>query len=102
MILIKYLPKDQLLLQLWRNAQKFERFQYLHLKLKLRHCREDLAHTYKFMVYYGRTLFIDLSNDYFDPFLYNFYNGVNMAEKVIRKLKRAEINKAILKYYCSF
>lgn len=117
---IKYLPKDELLYQLWKRARYIDYLKvaeicendcdltcsskYLDddLILTREQARKDVAEmsagtliTY----YYGRTLFVDITADDFICSKYNRCNGRNSANKVIEKLKIKELYKLALRHY---
>lgn len=102
-ICIKYIPKDLLLYELWRHADKIPELEFVKCNLTLKKARRDL----KYMIinnrklhlttYYGKALFIDISSDYLDPFAYDMYNADGLAQKVIAVLKIQQLEKIILR-----
>lgn len=110
-IFIKYLDKHQVLYYLWRGAKQAKQFTYCAdacPALTLTQARVDIANMIKnkraldLNTYYGKTMLIDITGDYFDPFLYNTRNGYNQAQKIINKLKRRELQKALVAYLVTF
>lgn len=110
-IYIKYLPKDKLLYRLWEAAR---------FSPNLYYCQEhrpiltyDIAkNDINFMIhnkrpidlttYYGRLLYIDITDDYTDVFNYDLYNGKGTAKKIIDSIKEEEMNNTVCRYYLFF
>ncbi len=111
MIYIKHLAKDKLLYALWKAATRRSHYlYYFHDDLPqttLNKIRRDLNHMIKnnrplyLTTYYGKLLYIDISNDYLDDETYNMYNGAKKAEKIINDLKQDELEESLLRYYVS-
>ena len=110
-IYIKHLAKDILLFKLWEAARNSPNFYYckdtcpvLTPKLTKKDINYMISNDRKIDIttYYGRMLYIDISNDYTDVFMYEIYNGQGSAENVIRQLKKQELEKAICTFYKFF
>lgn len=108
LIFIKYLPKDQLIYQLWRNAKYSYMLKYCPMKrpeLSIDYIRKDIINMLnnKFPIYlgmyYGKDLFIDISGDYLNAKYYDKFCGKYSAKKIISNLKLAEMKKSIMRYY---
>ncbi len=108
---IRFIPKDILMLELWKAARKSPYHHYIDIKetqLTLEEIRNDINYMILnnrdlcVTTYYGKMLFIDVSKDYVDTNLYNLYNGKNKAELIIRNLKLKELEKTLIKYYTFF
>lgn len=110
LLFIKWLPKDELLYELWLNANNAQYMYYCnHLAptLTLKKATRDI----KFMIeekreldmttYYGRLIFSDISGDYLDAFTYDLYNGDGLAQKIVNRLKIKELKKIRLRYFLS-
>jgi len=106
---IKYLPKDKLLYNLWLKARTADILtSCLSSDLPLltpQIAKDDVDDMIKnqrdisVTIYYGRSLFVNLTNDYFDTSGYNMYNGVHAAEYIVNLLKKEEIQKCVMKYH---
>lgn len=103
---IKHLPKDKLLFLLWKYAKPAQYFYYcknLIPKLKLSTVRFDICHMIEnnrpihLTTYQGKLIYCDLSDDDFDPYEYNAYNGAGLAEKIINYLQTKELRRIILR-----
>ncbi len=110
-IYIKHLPKDVLLYELWKAARNSPNFYYCKDKrptLDLETCTNDINHminnkrTIDLTTYYGRLLYIDITNDYFEDSTYNAYNGDGSAQKIIDALKERELKHTICVYFKFF
>ena len=109
LIYIDYLPKDILLYELWANAKKISQLKEFDgdIQPSMSDIQEDLRIMHRdnqrfvFKIYYGRYLFIDVTDHYLNPISYNIYNGPYLAERIIDKVKLSEINKSILRHYTS-
>jgi hypothetical protein len=107
-IYIKYLPKDKLLWELWSHA-KLAQYMQLCPELSPELTQSDAMRDINFMIhnnrnielttYYGRLLFVDITDDTFDAFTYDMYNGRGTAKDITDKLKIAELRRTICKYY---
>lgn len=107
-IYIKHLPKDKLLYELWLAARKSPNFYYCPNAapiLDLETARTDINHMIvnerrlDLSTYYGRMLYVDLTDDTFDSDTYDLYNGRGKASKIVRELKKIELKKTVLCYY---
>ena len=101
---IKYLPKHLLLFNLWKNAisaQSFSRCPDKLPDLSLTRAKRDIGYMLKdgtsieLTTYRGRTMYIDISGDYFDSFSYDMWNGTGSAKKIVDSLKISELMKSI-------
>jgi len=110
-IYIKYLPKDELLYNLWKNANParyFNKCRNALPNLSINKAKRDINYmicnnrNIELTTYYGKTLYIDITGDYVDVFAYNLYNGKCQANKIINEIKICELKKTILKYYTFF
>jgi hypothetical protein len=110
MIDIKYLPKDILLYELWKRARLSQYFYHCKEKaprLNIERCRNDINHMFinnkniEVTIYYGRLIYINLTDNEVDTFNYNVYNGSEAAEEVINEIKKNQMNKVQLNYYKS-
>jgi hypothetical protein len=110
-IYIKYLPKEQLLFELWKYARISPNFYYckdLSPVLTIEDARKDINcmlannRDIDLTTYYGRMLFIDITGDYVDTFNYDLYNGLNKAKKIIDLLKEKELRHTLYTYYKFF
>lgn len=110
-IYIKYLPKEIILYNLWKYAKPTHYMYYckeLIPKLSIEQTKIDIKQMMKefniiyLTSYYGKYLFVDLSSDYLDVSYYNIYNGRGLAEKIINRIKKEELNKGILRFYTLF
>lgn len=104
MINIKYLPKDVLLYKLWKRAKVIPYFRKPKIELILtkERAKKDALSMKKgtyLTYYYGRTLFVDITQDDLDYTIYNMQNGRDAAQKVVRKLKTKELKRLCLRYY---
>lgn len=104
-VYIKDIPKQLLILELWRYAKNVK---YVpQLKLDLATIADDIQHmknnsrAIDLTTYYGKTLFIDVSRDYVDCSTYNLYNGINLAQKIITNIKKEILKGFILNYNLS-
>jgi hypothetical protein len=105
---IKYLPKDKLLWELWTHA-KLAQYMQLCPELAPELTQSDARSDINFMIqdnrsielttYYGRLLFVDITDDTFDAFTYDMYNGQGTAKNITDKLKLDELRRSICKYY---
>jgi hypothetical protein len=105
---IKYLPKDKLLWKLWTHA-KLAQYMQLCPELAPKLTQSDARRDINFMIqdnrcielttYYGRLLFVDITDDTFDAFTYDIYNGRGTAKNITDKLKFSELQRTICKYY---
>ena len=111
LIYIKYIPKDKLLYHLWKVAKKSQYLYFYKKKppiLTMHDTKLDLNYMIlnkrelSLTTYYGKLLYIDITNDYLDTSIYNMYNGDKLAELVICALKLDEMQKTILRYYTWF
>lgn len=108
LIYIKHLPMGKLLWALWSNA-KLDRYMQLCPELAPELTQAQAWRDINFMLmdqrpialttYYGRLLFVDITNDYLDVFTYDMYNGSGMAKKITNKLKLEELLRSMCKYY---
>lgn len=105
MIDIKYLPKDKLLYDLWLNAKKAPFMYYGDFELDpLQHIKSDINNMLRdkgyidLTTYYGRLLFIKISNDILYNETYDCYNN-NISKKIVTDHKIKEMKKCILTYY---
>lgn len=107
-IFIKYLPKDQLLYELWKSAKKSKYFYYcpeLIPNLTVEQAANDINHmlysgrSLSLTTYYGKMMYINITNEMVDVNEYNIYNGDGVAEKIIQELKKQELNNTICTYY---
>lgn len=107
-IYIKYLPKDKLLYALWLGASQSPNFYYCPLLMPI--LTEDIAKTdINYMIannrdidlttYYGKSLYINITNDTVDTNKYDIYNCKGVAEKIITNLKEKELNRTVCVYY---
>ncbi len=107
LVYIKYLPKDKLLYELWLSA-KPSRYFYLCKELlpttDLSIIKNDINHMIvngrriDLTVYYGRRLYIDITDDTVDCSNYDMHNGYGVAEKIIERLKEDELRRSIVNY----
>lgn len=110
-ILIKYLPKDKLLFELWKAARISPNFYYC-IKfvptLTLDVVKNDINHMLsdkrdiELTAYYGRMLFVNITGDYMDTTEYDLYNGKYAAKKIIDDLKEGELYNTLCTYYKFF
>lgn len=104
MINIKYLPKGELLYELWKHAKPIPYFKKYPVKITLtrKRAKNDAAKmpldTY-LTYYYGRVLFVDVTQDDLDYTTYNKLNGHNLAQKIINAMKIKYLQKTCLRYY---
>jgi hypothetical protein len=108
LISIKHLSKDLLIHELWKNAKVSEFAKYtLVLEEPYKEVIQlDVHHMLSYgkielSLYYGKLLYIDITDDISDMTYYNLYNGYNLGQKVIAQLKLKELEKIILNYYIS-
>ena len=110
-IFIKYLPKDKLLYELWKNAKPAQYMYYckaLAPTVTESEVKRDINNMLRnnrgieLTTYNGRLIFSDITEDYFDPFTYNMYNGKKMAEKIINNLKTEELKRTVLNHFKRF
>jgi len=108
LLFIKYLPKDQLLYELWKsakNAQYMYHCQELAPVLTLEKVQRDINYMIQenrdldLTTYYGRLIFADVTGDCLDAFTYDLYNGRGTAERIVNRLKKLELEKLILRYF---
>lgn len=119
---IKYLPKDELLYQLWKKARNIPYLdvdeiceddcdrtcssKYLDedLILTREQAKKDVAEMPPgtFITYYfGRTLFVDITSDDFICNKYDQCNGRRLANKIVNIVKVKELYKLALRHYLS-
>jgi hypothetical protein len=106
-IYIGHLPKDVLLYELWSHARTVSYAKLAEYKPLLTqagatrdiNCMIRDQRKIDLTTYYSRLLYVDLTGDYLDPFLYDAYNGQGLAETVITNLKKNELERTILKYH---
>ena len=110
-VYIKHIAKDVLLYELWRAARNSPNFYYckdLQPTLTPEVTKSDINHMINnerkidVTTYYGRMLYIDITDDYADVLTYESYNGQGSAEKIINKLKIQELQKSICRYFTFF
>ena len=107
-IFIGLLPKDELLLALWKEARVAQYFYNCPEKLEeltLDVVRCDInnmimnGRDIDLTTYHGKLLYINITSDTIDIADYNMYNGIGKAEKIINNLKKIELEKTALNYY---
>jgi len=107
-VYIKYLPKDVLLYRLWQNAKISHYFRFckeLVPVLTIDIAKNDIQQmiinnrAINLTTYYGRILYINITDDYVDVFKYNLCNGNGLAEKIISQLKKEEMQSTICTFY---
>ena len=107
-IYIKHVPRDKLLYRLWENAKKSNHFYYceeLAPELTEQQVRTDInymmehGNDIKVTTYYGRLLFIDISDDYIDPFPCDLYNGFGYTQHAVNMVKLEELRKIVINYH---
>jgi hypothetical protein len=109
-IYINHLPKDVLLYELWTHARISPYFMHCKDKvptLTVDQARKDINEMLKtnrrinLTTYYGKLLFVDITDTMFDTTDYEIYN--RLTEKnivcIINKLKSDALRKLILKFY---
>ncbi len=100
------IPKDILLYNLWKHASDSRYMKYFNKKynLNIDKIRRDIRHMIKnkrniyLTTYYGKSLYLDITNDYLDTEMYNKYNETP-AEEIILLIKFNELKKFVLTYY---
>ena len=109
-IYINHLPKDVLLYELWKHARISPYFMHCKDKvpiLTIDRARKDINEMLKtnrrinLTTYYGKLLFVDITDSMFDATDYEIYNRLD-EKKIIRmidKLKSDALRKLILKFY---
>ena len=111
LVYIKDLPKDELLYKLWLVAKKSQYLYYYNGDLPMltrATAKQDLSQMIinkrdlSLTTYYGKLLYIDLSEDWLDTSIYNLYNGQRLAELVISTLQLEEMQRTVLRYYTIF
>lgn len=108
MIYIKNIPKDLLLYELWKHAK---------LSHYLLHCNnlaplltlKDARYAINNMIanndlisvctFYGRMIYVDITDDYLDSYNYDMHNGKNAAKKIVDKLKLDQLSQCVIRYY---
>ena len=105
LIYIKYLPKDEIIYNLWIYA-KYAKYADDCIEqmptLYLNNVRQDLQMMEKnkreleLTLYYGKMLFVNIEGDYFSPSTYDLYNGYNLAKYIICQVKINEFRKCLL------
>lgn len=107
-VYIKHLSKDILLYKLWEAARNSPNLHYCaeyYPVLTLELTKNDInfmindGRNLDLTTYYGKMLYIDITNDYVDVFMYEVYNGNGSAKKIIKQLKEQELRKAICTFY---
>ena len=111
LVYIGHLPKDLLLYNLWKSARCSPYFYHCKDKLptlSLYEVREAIDfmlqdnRPIEITTFYGRFLYLDISNDLLDISIYDNFNGMGTAKNIIDKLKISELQRSILRYYIAF
>ena len=110
-IYIKHLAKDILLYELWNAARHSPNFYYCKdvcpnltpelTKIDINYMINN-NRKIDITTYYGRMLYIDITDDYTDVYMYEIYNGEDSAKKIIKLLKEQELRKSICTFYKFF
>lgn len=107
-VYIGLIPKDQLLYELYQRAKPSNYFRHckeLLPKLEFSDVRRDLywlivnKSRIDFTVYYGKMLYIDITDNYVDTTDYNARNGCKLAEFVINLMKLITMRYTLLTYH---
>ena len=106
LIYIKYLPKAEIIYNLWVHAKYakyaddcIDKMPTLYLNdvkkdlLEMEKNKRDIELT----LYYGKMLFININGDYLNPATYDSYNGYKLAKYIICQVKIDEISKCLCK-----
>ncbi len=108
LVYIKHISKDLLLYELWkaaRNSPNLYHCAELRPILTPEITKNDINQmivnnrNIDLTTYYGRMLYIDITNDYVDVLNYDIYNGFGAAKKVIDRLKEQELKKTVCVYF---
>lgn len=105
---ITHIHKEDIIYELWKNA-KISEFAMYNPVIE-EPCKEMiqldihnmlLSGRIYFTLYYGKLLFIDITDNICDVTYYNSYNGRQLGQKILADLKIREMETSILKYYLS-
>lgn len=105
---INHLRKEDIIYTLWKNA-KISEFAMYNPDIE-EPCKEIiqldihnmlLSGRIYFTLYYGKLLFIDITDRSCDVTHYNSYNGRQLGQKIIADLKIKEMESMILNYHIS-
>lgn len=104
MAYIKHLDISRLLFNLWSAARYTiwciddPRKPVLTMEI----CQRDIAtmiasgRPLDLDIYYGKPLYVDLSDEVLDTTRYNRYNGKNSAEKIVAQMQKTEMHLSVL------
>jgi len=108
-VYIKYIPKDQLLYELWNAARWTKCFAVdptiAKPRLTLKKVRRDINYmivanrNIDLTTYYGKKICMNLTNNTCNVAYYNLHNGYGAATKVIDKLKIDQLQKTITRFF---
>jgi hypothetical protein len=111
LVYIKHLPKNKLLYHLWESAKIIHYFKLVPNNIPIctiSNIDEDILYMnlnkrdIELTTYYGRALYVNLSNDYMDTFAYDMHNGRGTCKKIIQQLKKEELQKSIMRFYLKY
>lgn len=107
MLFIRNIPKEVLLYELWLHARSSSYFRYcpdlkpvLTVELAKKALNELISNNSLLSVctFYGKPLYVDITDDIFDPTDYNDNNGDSLGELVVTKLKKRILDECLLKH----
>jgi hypothetical protein len=105
---IKYLCKIDIIYELWKNALVSEFAEYgpdieepCKEIIELDIHNMFISGRMYFTLYYGKLLFIDITDNTCDVTYYNSYNGKHLGQKILADLKIKEMESTIFKYQIS-
>jgi hypothetical protein len=107
MLFIKNIPKEVLLYELWLHAKSSPYIRYcpeLKPVLTVELAKEALNNMISnndllsVCTFYGRPVYVDITNDTLDPSNYDMHNGKKLAELVVTKLKKKLLDACLLKH----
>lgn len=107
MLYIKGIPKDLLLYELWNHAKTSPYMKYcpdakptLTPELANDALRNMISNNDKLLVctFYGRLVYVDITDDVLDGSNYDMHNGKKLASLVVAKLKKKLLDTCLLKY----
>ena len=107
MIFIGNIPKDLLLFELWQNARLSPYMRLckdlapvLTIEIARKALNNMIANNDLLTVctFYGRPLYVDITDEFLDPYNYDTYNGRDATQKVVNRLKKDILDKCLIRH----